>query len=84
MSKFLKPLNKADFGSEINILDFLVDKTNIVESKSEARRLLKSNGISINKEKIQENKTINNSDLLQNKYIFVQKGKKNYYLVVIE
>ncbi len=77
-------INKADFGSEINILDFLVDKTNIVESKSEARRLLKSNGISINKEKIQENKTINNSDLLQNKYIFVQKGKKNYYLVVIE
>ena len=77
-------INKADFGSEINILDFLVDKTNIVESKSEARRLLKSNGISINKEKIQENKIINNSDLLQNKYIFVQKGKKNYYLVVIE
>ena len=65
----------------INIVDFLAVKTNISGSKSEARRMLKDNGVSINKEKVKDTFIITEKDLLNNKYILVQRGKKNYYLV---
>ena len=65
----------------INIVDFLADKTNIFNSKGEARRMLKDGGVSINKEKVKDTFIINENDLLNNKYILVQRGKKNYYLV---
>lgn len=68
----------------INIIDFLTEKTSIFLSKSEARRLLKSNSISINKTKVDENKIISESDLIKGKYILVQKGKKNYILVKVK
>ncbi|MEA3477580.1 MAG: tyrosine--tRNA ligase [Bacteroidota bacterium] len=65
----------------IPVVDFLAETTNIFNSKGEARRMLKDNGVSINKEKVKEEYSISNSDLLNGKYILVQKGKKNYYLV---
>jgi tyrosyl-tRNA synthetase len=67
----------------INIVDFLADKTNIFNSKGEARRMLKDGGVSINKEKVKNTFIISEKDLLNNKYILVQRGKKNYYLVRI-
>lgn len=63
------------------IIEFLGDKTQIAPSKSEARRLLSGNSIAVNKQKITETYTISRDDLLNEKYILVQKGKKNYFLV---
>ncbi|MCX6234440.1 MAG: tyrosine--tRNA ligase [Bacteroidetes bacterium] len=65
----------------IGIVDFISEKTNIFPSKSEARRMLKDNGVSINKGKVKESYVVSEKDLLNNKYILVQKGKKNYFLV---
>ena len=50
----------------------------------EARRMLKDNGLSINKSKITDSYVVTEKDLINGKYILVQKGKKNYYIVVAE
>ena len=67
--------------SELNtqILTLLAEKTQVFNSKGEARRMISSNSISINKEKITENFQLSENDLLSEKYILVQKGKKNYF-----
>jgi tyrosyl-tRNA synthetase len=72
---------KSLVGSGINIVDFLAGETGIFNSKGEARRMLKDNGVSVNKEKVGEGYQVSEKDLLNGKYILVQKGKKNYYLV---
>ncbi len=80
------PQHKIDrklLEESIDIIEFLTTHTSIFPSKGEARRMLKDNGISINKEKVGESTYISSSDLLNNKYILVQKGKKNYFLVVV-
>jgi tyrosyl-tRNA synthetase len=66
------------------ILEFLADMTGIFSSRGEARRMIKDNAVLLNKERIGEEKVLTSSDLLQGKYILVQKGKKNYYLVIIQ
>ena len=72
-------LEKIETG--IDIISFLAD-TAIFPSKGEARKTLQAGGISINREKINDaNFHLNASQLLNNKYILVQKGKKNFYLV---
>jgi tyrosyl-tRNA synthetase len=79
------PQHKIDrklLEESIDIIEFLTTHTSIFPSKGEARRMLKDNGISINKEKVGESTYISPSDLLNDKYILVQKGKKNYFLVV--
>ena len=68
---------------DCGIVDFLAEKTQVFASKGEARRMLKSNAVSINKEKVNEEKQISSADLISNKYILVQKGKKNYFLIII-
>ncbi len=66
----------------VNLLDLLVDETSIFPSRGELRKLVKGGGISINKCKVQDSEiTLTREDLLNNKYILVQKGKKNYYLI---
>ena len=75
------PLATIEAG--INIVDFLADETNIFGSKGEARRMLKVNGVSVNKEKVRDDFQVGAKDLLNGKYILVQKGKKNYFLVNI-
>ena len=67
--------------SPLGILEFLAEETAIFKSKGEARRMLKDNGVAVNKAKIKEQYEITSNDLLNNKYILVQKGKKNYFLV---
>lgn len=63
------------------IVEFLTEQTGIFPSKGEARRTLKENAVSINKEKVTEEFVIDRRCLLNGRYILVQKGKKNYYLV---
>ena len=58
------------------MLDLLVEKANVFTSKGEARRMLKANAISVNKEKINEDFKFSNKNLINNKYIIIQKGKK--------
>ncbi len=67
-----------------DIVSFLAD-TGIILSKGEARRLVKGNGISINKEKVKSiDQMVTEEDLIKNKYILIQKGKKNYHLVIVD
>ncbi|MCB0379917.1 MAG: tyrosine--tRNA ligase [Flavobacteriales bacterium] len=65
----------------LSIIDALAGKTNFLASNGEARRALKENAISVNKMKVSEDKVLTPEDLIQGKYILIQKGKKNYYLI---
>ena len=74
-------MSKADL--DLGILDIVAEKTQIFASKGEARRMIQSNAVSINKEKIIEDVQLSENDLLNGKYILAQKGKKNYFLIII-
>jgi len=74
-------ISKVDLA--LGILDIVAEKTQIFSSKGEARRMIQSNAVSINKEKITEDFQITENDLLNGKYILVQKGKKNYFLIIV-
>ena len=64
-------------------LDLLADKANIFASKGEARRMIKENAVSVNRNKIKDNFDFSNAELLNGKYILVQKGKKKYFILRI-
>ena len=66
------------------ILDVLAEKTQVFASKGEARRMIQSNAVSINQEKITEDFQLSGDSLLNGKYILAQKGKKNYFLIIVE
>ncbi|HEY4652095.1 MAG TPA: tyrosine--tRNA ligase [Pontibacter sp.] len=67
------------------ISDLLSDVTHsqIFESKGEAKRMIKNGGVSVNRQKVQSPDEAVSFELLQDKYLVVQKGKKNYYLVKV-
>ncbi len=78
-------LPKSEIEEGFTVLDLVSDKTTIFPSKGEARRMIKGNGLSINKEKItDENYKIDSSALLNDAYILAQKGKKNYFIIEVE
>ena len=68
----------------IDIVSLLAEQTQIFASKGEARRMLKDNGVSVNKEKVQDNKVVQIDDLINNRYILIQKGKKNYFVIIVK
>jgi len=74
---------RGSHGDQLGVIDFLSEHTGILPSKSEARRSLEQNSISINMEKVGKDYEISATDLIHEKYILVQKGKKNQYLVVV-
>ena len=77
-------INKTDLAAGINVIDLLTEKTQIFPSKGEARKMILAGGVSINKAKIEDIATIiGENDLMKDKYILAQKGKKNYYLIKI-
>jgi tyrosyl-tRNA synthetase len=68
-----------------NVVDFLVEKAPVFPSKGELRKLIAGGGVSLNKEKVENaGATLSENDLIAGKYLIVQKGKKNYYLIVVE
>jgi tyrosyl-tRNA synthetase len=69
---------------DLDIVSFLGEKTSIYPSKGEARRALKDNGVSVNKLKVKDDCKMSKNDLIKDKFVLVQKGKKNYFLVVVE
>ena len=74
-------INKNDLS--IGILNLLAEKTSIFQSKGEARRMINSNAVSVNKEKITGDLKLSETNLINKKYILIQKGKKNYYLIIV-
>jgi tyrosyl-tRNA synthetase len=77
-------ISKAALANGYDLVDLLVE-TNIFPSKGEAKKMWQAGGIGLNKSKIAPEKTsIHVHDLLQSKYLLLQKGKKNYYLVIAE
>lgn len=67
---------------EESVLDFLTTRADIFTSKGELRRMVQGGGLLINKEKVDdENRMISQSDFLNGKFLLIQKGKKNYYLL---
>lgn len=77
-------INPGELQQGIGIVDLLAEKTNIFPSKGEARRMLKDGGVQVNKEKVNEEFTAGPAHLLSDKYMLVQKGKKNYYLLIVK
>jgi len=66
----------------VNIIELLAVKSDIFPSKGECRKMILAGGVSINKDKCESvDSTINDKDLLNGKYILVQKGKKNYFII---
>jgi tyrosyl-tRNA synthetase len=74
----------AEIENGINIIDLVAEKTNIFSSKGEARRMMKDGGIQLNKEKVKDDYIVNKDNLLNDRYLLIQKGKKNYYLIKFE
>lgn len=64
------------------ILDFLAVNTKVFPSKGEARKMVQGNGVSLNKDKVSDiERQITEADIIDGKYILVQRGKKNYYII---
>lgn len=72
---------KSEIAKSLSIVDFLAGLTQIFSSKSEARRMLKEGGVQVNKTKVDEFFVMDQHILSNGKYILIQKGKKNYFLV---
>ena len=76
-------LSRSRLESGISVLSLIAEETGVFESKGEARRMIRQNGLSINKTKQpQEDREVNTAHLLQDRYLLIQKGKKQYHLVV--
>lgn len=68
----------------INLTDLLAEKTQVFPSKGEARKMVIGGGVSINKEKIADpTQVITMDNLIRGKFLVAQKGKKNYYLIIV-
>ncbi len=66
---------------ESSIIDLISEKSGFLKSKGEAKRELGSNAISLNKEKVTEAFELNEKDLIDGKFLLIQKGKKNYFII---
>ena len=77
-------VSKEDIDNGLDMIGALAAKTNFLKSNSDARRALKENAVSVNKEKVKEDFTITSADLIANKYVLLQRGKKSYFLLKVE
>ncbi|HNQ28341.1 MAG TPA: tyrosine--tRNA ligase [Aquaticitalea sp.] len=78
-----KEISKDEFGNGIDMIAALSAKTGFLASNAEARRALKENSISVNKEKVGEDYLLSASDLINGKYIIINRGKKNIYIIKV-
>ncbi len=73
----------AELTQGINIIDLLAEKSEVFPSKGEARRTIAGGGVSLNKVKLESaDFLVSSENLIGNKYLLVQKGKKNYFLLI--
>lgn len=76
-------ISREELADGIKIIDLLTEKAAVFPSKGEMRKLVQSGGVSVNKEKLAETETVfTTSSLLNDKYLLVQRGKKNYFLLI--
>jgi tyrosyl-tRNA synthetase len=76
-------ISRSEFGEGISIVDAMSAKTGFLSSNGEARRELKANAISVNKEKVDDQFMVGHQQLINNKYVLLGKGKKNNYILII-
>ena len=74
---------RFDLDQGIDIIALLVSKTSFLKSNAEARRALNENSISVNKTKVDESFSIFSTDLIDDQYILLQRGKRNYFIVKV-
>jgi len=77
-------LSKSELVEGLDMIGALAAKTNFLGSNGEARRELKQNSISVNKEKVKEDFLITADDLINDKFVLLQRGKKNYFVLVFK
>ena len=77
-------LSMSDIDVGLDMIAAMAAKTNFLGSNGEARRELKQNAISLNKEKVKEDRIITKEDLINNQFLLLQKGKKNYYVIRVK
>ena len=78
-------VSKEVLAEGVKAVDLFVDNTAIFASKGEMRKLVQGGGVSLNKEKLAAfDQVVTTADLLDEKYLLVQRGKKNYYLVIVK
>jgi tyrosyl-tRNA synthetase len=76
-------ISKDELSGGIKAIDLLTEKAAVFPSKGEMRKLVQNGGVSVNKERLDETDVvINASSLLNGTYLLVQRGKKNYYLLI--
>ncbi|TYB79019.1 tyrosine--tRNA ligase [Bizionia myxarmorum] len=76
-------ISRGDFEAGLDMIGALSAQTNFLASNGEARRALKENSISVNKEKVSESYMLSDADLINNQYIIINKGKKNTYIIKV-
>ncbi|MBU2947852.1 tyrosine--tRNA ligase [Zobellia uliginosa] len=76
-------ISKSELTPGLDMIGALADKTGFLASNSEARRELKQNSISVNKEKVKADYFITENDVINGKFVLLQRGKKNYFVLVV-
>ncbi|PTX59273.1 tyrosyl-tRNA synthetase [Kordia periserrulae] len=76
-------IDRADIEEGLDMIGALAAKTNFLASNGEARRALKQNSVSVNKTKVKEDYKITTDDLIDDKFVTIQHGKKNQFLLIV-
>lgn len=77
-------VTKADIEAGLTIVDVLSANSDLATSNGDARRSLQANSISVNKEKVTEEYVVTASDLINDQFVLLQKGKKNYFVLHVK
>jgi tyrosyl-tRNA synthetase len=75
---------RADIEVGIDVVTVLNEKTGFMKSNGEARRALSANSISVNKAKVTEDFKLTSNDLINNQFVLLQSGKKNYFVIRVK
>ena len=76
-------VSRESVKNELEIVEFLASETAVFGSKGEARKLIQGNGVSLNKTKVDLNKKVTENDIIADRYLLAQRGKKNYFLITV-
>jgi len=74
-------LPKNELVKGFDMISVLSSKTEFLKSNSDARRSLSENSISINKSKVKEDYLVENKDLINDKYVIINKGKRSTFII---
>ena len=76
-------VSKSEIENGLDIIGALAEKTGFLKSNGEARRALKENSVSVNKEKVSEGYSVSTSDLINGQFVLLQRGKKTYFIIKV-